>query len=97
MSYDLLKNRLTNGTPFLRTSAIERINALADTLEITQNQADELTAIATENGVDVLPDDATARLERIERTLDALMSVARESTLLKAIAEKIDERLEGGA
>lgn len=97
MSYDLLKNRLTNGTPFLRASALERINALADALEITQNQADELTAIATENGVDVLPDDATARLERIERTLDALMSVARESTLLKAIAEKIDERLEGGA
>ena len=90
MSYDLLKNRLTNGTPFLRASALERINALADALEITQNQADELTAIATENGVDVLPDDVRGRIDRIEHTINAFLSAARESAILSAIIDKME-------
>lgn len=50
MSYDVLKNRLTNGVPYTVEAALERINALANNLEITQEQADELAAIAKENG-----------------------------------------------
>lgn len=90
MSYDLLKNRLTNGTPFLRASALERINALADALEITQQQADELTTIAQKNGVDVLPDDIQSRIDRIEHILDAFLSAARESPILSAIIDRME-------
>lgn len=42
MSYEVLKNRMQNGQPFLREMALTRINALADALEISQEQADEL-------------------------------------------------------
>ena len=90
MSYDLLKNRLTNDTPFLRVSALERINALADALEITQDQADELIAIATKNGVDVLPDDVRGRIDRIERMLNAIVNAAKENPLLSAIIDKME-------
>ena len=51
MSYDVLKNRLTNGKTFMTTVALERINALADELEITQEQAAELTELAEQNGM----------------------------------------------
>ena len=66
MSYEVLRNRLTNGTSFLRQTALARINALADALEITQEQADELTALAKDKGQDILPDDLPARLELLE-------------------------------
>lgn len=49
MSYEVLKNRLTNGKPFTLESATNRINALADSLEITHEQATELLEIATAN------------------------------------------------
>ena len=39
MSYEVLKNRLTNGTAFLLKTALDRINALADVLEITQERS----------------------------------------------------------
>ena len=42
MSYEVLKNRITNGTAFILQTALDRINALADALEITQEQADIL-------------------------------------------------------
>lgn len=90
MSYEVLKNRLTNGTAFLLQTALERINALADTLEITQDQADELITIAQKNGVDVLPDDIQSRIDRIEHILDAFLSAARESPILSAIIDKME-------
>lgn len=68
MSYEVLKNRLTNGDPFLKSTALERITALADNLEISQEQADELTALAEQYGVDVLPDDYPARIQQLEET-----------------------------
>ena len=91
MRYDALKNRLTNGNSFLRTAALERIAALADALEITQQQADELTAIAQEKGTDILPDDAQGRLGKIERTIDAFFAAARESAVLSPILERMVE------
>ena len=44
--YQVLCNRLTNGTPFTTDTAQARITALADALEITQEEADELSALA---------------------------------------------------
>ena len=48
--YKVLYNRLTGSTPFAASTAIDRITALADALEITQDEAAELTAIAQERG-----------------------------------------------
>lgn len=72
MNYNILKNRMTNGEEFLKNSAIERINALADNLCITQSEADELMALAKKNGVDVLSEDAYGRLNTVEQTTDEL-------------------------
>ena len=101
MSYEVLKNRLTNGTAFLLQTVLDRINALADALEITQEQADELTALAKAKGQDVLPDDLTARMELLEdaaKRFNAFWDVAKQSTILKAIIaleeRKIDEGTE---
>ena len=77
---NVLKNRMNNGVPFLKAMAMERINALADNLEITQAEAEELTAIANTNGVDVLPQDALGRLTMLEQQNqeqdEALMELA---------------------
>lgn len=48
--YKVLYNRLTGGIPFAASTAIARITALADALEITQEEADELTTLAQERG-----------------------------------------------
>lgn len=48
--YKVLYNRLTGGVPFAASTAIARITALADALEITQDEAAELTALAQEHG-----------------------------------------------
>lgn len=48
--YKVLYNRLTGGVPFAASTAIDRITALADALEITQDEAAELIAIAQERG-----------------------------------------------
>ena len=48
--YKILYNRLTGGIPFAASTAIDRITALADTLEITQDEAVKLTALARERG-----------------------------------------------
>lgn len=60
MSYEVLKNRLTNGKPFTVEAALDRITALADALEITQDQAEELTELANQYG-------STAALSNEER------------------------------
>ena len=49
MSYEVLKNRLTNGKPFALDAALKRINALGNQLVITQEQVDELTKLAEQN------------------------------------------------
>ena len=48
--YKVLHNRLTGGIPFAASTAIARITALADALEITQDEAAELTALAQKRG-----------------------------------------------
>lgn len=79
MSYEVLKNRLTNGKPFTLEAATERINALADSLEITQEQATELLQIATENASNeaLSYDERLKRLEAASLEHDAaLMELA---------------------
>lgn len=48
--YKVIRNRLTGGVPFAASTAIARITALADALEITQDEAAELTTLAQERG-----------------------------------------------
>lgn len=48
--YKVIRNRLTGGVPFAASTAIARITALADALEITQDEAAELIALAQERG-----------------------------------------------
>lgn len=48
--YTVLYNRLSCGIPFTASVAIARITALADALEITQDEAAELTTLARERG-----------------------------------------------
>ena len=99
MSYEVLKKRLTNGTAFLRQTALDRINALADALEITQEQADELTALATAHGVDVFPEDYAARLYAVEQAaakFTAFWEAAKDSVALKAIIALVENKLDGG-
>ena len=64
-SYEVLKNRLTNGRPYTVEAAVARITALADALEITQDQANELTALAQQYG-SAAPQDTEARLATLE-------------------------------
>ena len=64
-SYEVLKNRLTNGHPFTVEAAVARITALADALEITQDQANELTALAQQYG-SAAPQDTESRLATLE-------------------------------
>lgn len=99
MSYEVLKNRLTNGTVFLLQTALDRINALADALEITQEQADELTALAKAKGQAVLPDDLPARMELLEdaaKRFNAFWDAAKQSTILKAIIALVEKQIDEG-
>ena len=64
-SYEVLKNRLTNGHPFTVEAAVARITALADALEITQDQANELATLAQQYG-SAAPQDTEARLATLE-------------------------------
>lgn len=93
MSYDLLKNRLTNGAPYTKEAALSRINALADSLEITQEQAEELTALANAAGLDALPKDTGERLAVVERGVALvyqLIDAMRGNPLLSALVDKLD-------
>lgn len=71
-NYEMFRNRITNGKSFLKADAIKRVQTLANNLEITQEQADELMAIIEENGVDILPADAMGRLNAVEEKLSVL-------------------------
>ena len=82
MSYDVMKNRLTNGKAFTISAAVARINALADNLEITQEQATELTELANANGV--------AETSTVEDRLAALEAASLEhDTALMELAALI--------
>lgn len=78
MSYEVLKNRLTNGDPYLTTTAMDRINALADNLEITQEQAEELTTLAQTHGLDAMPEDLTTRVDTLEEALNMILEGVTE-------------------
>lgn len=67
-SYEVLKNRLTNGSPFLLEAALARINYLADNLMITEEQRAELTALAKENGQNELL-TVNQRLDMLEECI----------------------------
>lgn len=94
MSYDVLKNRLTNGKPFMISAATTRINALADNLEITQEEATELLELANANGVaeTTTVEDRLAALEAASLEHDtALMELA---ALLTGEEEETEETAE---
>lgn len=69
---NVLRNRMENGTPFLKAAALERIRSLADQLEISEEEARELTAIAEARGCDILPQDALGRLAAVETATEDL-------------------------
>lgn len=69
-SYEVLKNRLTNGIPFTTESAIARINYLADTLVITSEQQAELIELAEANGGETV-ESVDERLTALEDELAA--------------------------
>ena len=78
MSYEVLKNRLTNGDPYLTKTAMDRINALADNLDITQEQAEELTNLAQMHGLDAMPEDLTTRVDTLEEALNMILEGVTE-------------------
>lgn len=82
--FQLLKNRMENGTPFLREDAVTRISALANRLELTEQESQTLLALAESKGLDVLPRDAMGRLERVEQSAMDLETATEELTLVMA-------------
>lgn len=87
---------MENGTPFLREIAKQRINALADDFTISQKEAEELLNIAEQNGVDILPEDAYGRLEKLELIVNTFLEKAQESPILATLIEKIQEEINHG-
>ena len=72
--YQVLYNRLTNGTPFTTDTAQARITALAD----AQEEADELFALAKEHGTSgaTLEERVAALEERALEHEEALVELA---------------------
>lgn len=72
--YQVLYNRLTNGTPFTTDTAQARIIAL----EITQEEADELAALAKAHGTSgaTLEERVAALEERALEHEEALVELA---------------------
>lgn len=81
--YKVLYNRLTGSTPFAASTAIARITALADALEITQDEAAELIAIAQERGITgATVEERLAAVETHQLELDeAVMELAEMLTM----------------
>ena len=75
LDYELLKNRMSNGKPFVKEQALKRISALADNFTITQEQANELAALAESKGLDTPPVDLSLeeRVQSLEEAVLALM------------------------
>ena len=72
-SYEVLKNRLTNGSPFLLEAALARINYLADNLQITEEQRAELTTLAKQNG----QNEILSVNERLDMLEDCIIELAQ--------------------
>lgn len=81
--YKVLYNRLTGNVPFAASTAIARITALADALEITQDEAAELIAIAQERGTTgATVEERLAAVEAHQLELDeAVMELAEMLTM----------------
>ena len=73
--YKVLYNRLTGGVPFAASTAIDRITALADALEITQDEAAELTTLAQERGTTGATVEERLETHQLEQD-EALMELA---------------------
>lgn len=88
--YKVLYNRLTGGIPFAASTAIARITALADALEITQDEAAELIAIAQERGTTgATVEDRLAAVETHQLEQDeALMELAEICATLTKTSEE---------
>lgn len=72
-SYEVLKNRLTNGSPFLLEAALARINYLADNLQITEEQRTELTTLAKQNG----QNEILSVNERLDMLEECIIEIAQ--------------------
>ncbi len=85
--YQVLYNRLTNGMPFTTDTAQARITALADALEITQEEADELAALAKAHGTSgaTLEERVAALEERALEHEEALVELAGMMTESEAV------------
>ena len=80
-SYDVLRNRMTNGKYFSREAAKARIARLLDELEITQEQADDLNALADQYGGGATIEERLAAVEAAALEHDAaLMELAEMLT-----------------
>ena len=76
-----MRNRMTNGKYFNRETAKARIARLLDELEITQEQADELCALADQNGGGATVEERLAAVEAAAMEHDiALMELAAMMT-----------------
>ena len=76
-SFDVMRNRMTNGKYFSAEAAKARIARLLDELEITQEQADELNALADEHGGGATVEERLAAVEAAAMEHDiALMELA---------------------
>lgn len=76
-SFDVMRNRMTNGKYFSAEAAKARIARLLDELEITQEQADELCALADEHGGGATVEERLAAVEAAALEHDAaLMELA---------------------
>ena len=80
-SFDVMRNRMTNGKYFSAEAAKARIARLLDELEITQEQADELNALADEHGGGATVEERLAAVEAAAMEHDiALMELAAMMT-----------------
>lgn len=76
-SYEIMRNRMTNGKYFDRETAKARIARLLDELEITQEQTDVLNALADEHGGGATVEERLAAVEAAAMEHDiALMELA---------------------
>lgn len=80
-SFDVMRNRMTNGKYFSREAAKARIDRLLDELEITQEQSDELNALAEQYGGGATVEERLAAVEAAALEHDAaLMELAEMLT-----------------
>ena len=76
-SFDVMRSRMTNGKYFSAEAAKARIARLLDELEITQEQADALNALAEQYGDGATVEERLAAVEAAALEHDAaLMELA---------------------